>query len=191
MPLVQPNQQYTYQDYLKWDDGERWELIGGVPYNMSHAPSLVHQDISMNLSRILSTKLLGKPCRPYAAPTDVVLSDSDVVQPDLLVVCDRNKMKEHRVIGAPDLVIEITNAASSKRDRWDKKTLYEKFGVKEYLLVDQDGKYVEQYLLDQEGHYTKGTAYSGVDVIPLQSLEAIELPLTEIFDLDIFEEEQN
>ncbi len=187
MPLIQPNQRYTYQDYLQWDDDERWELIDGIPYNMSPAPTTVHQQISLNVTTFLVNKLKGKKCIPFSAPTDIVFSEDDVVQPDVFVVCDKSKVEKRAIMGAPDLVIEIMSSYSSKRDRWDKKILYERNGVKEYLLIDQDGKYVEQYVLTDANSFSKGKVYAGEDAIPLHSIEHLELPLPVVFDLSALE----
>ncbi|MDR0311390.1 MAG: Uma2 family endonuclease, partial [Acidobacteriota bacterium] len=96
MTLPQENQRYTYADYYTWDDGERWELIEGEPYLMSPAPRQVHQEILRELLLQLATFLKGKPCKLFTAPFDVRLNadtyDDTVVQPDLLVVCDRSKL---------------------------------------------------------------------------------------------------
>ncbi len=76
-------EKYTYSSYLTWPDDERWEIIAGEAYNMSPAPSIKHQNVVVNLSSYLKQQLRGKSCRPFVAPTDVVLSDYDVVQPDI------------------------------------------------------------------------------------------------------------
>src|SRR6266545_1618689 len=124
---------FTYAQYCTWDDNQRWELIDGVAYNMTPAPALKHQTISRNLLTRLTVFLDGKTCRPFAAPTDVVLDDYNVVQPDILVVCDKEKLSEANVLGAPDLVVEILSPSTSRKDRREKMALYERFGVKEYL----------------------------------------------------------
>ena len=106
---------FTYGDYLQWDDGERWELIDGVPYNMSPAPNRRHQEISGELHRQLATYLLDMPCNVYASPFDVRLPESDeaendistVLQPDISVICDSHKLDDAGCIGAPDLIVEI------------------------------------------------------------------------------------
>ena len=101
--LKAKTERYTVADYMSWDDGERWELIEGVAYNMSPAPATRHQDIALNLGSLLHNKLRGKPCRPFIAATDVVLSGQDVVQPDIFIVCDPTKItpktsKAHRIL---------------------------------------------------------------------------------------------
>ncbi len=102
---IKTDKKYTYKDYLKWPDDERWEIIDGVAYNMSPAPSIRHQIIVGNFYTLLNLKLKGKSCRVFIAPTDVVLSEYDVVQPDILVVCDKKKITKANISGAPDIAI--------------------------------------------------------------------------------------
>ncbi|MCL1994208.1 MAG: Uma2 family endonuclease [Spirochaetes bacterium] len=143
---------FTYKDYLEWDEGNRWELLDGFPFMMA-APNRKHQDMVFSLARQLGNWLEGKPCRPYIAPFDVRLfpkddlSDKDVVQPDVLAVCDQNKITDAGIIGAPDFVIEVISPWSRTRDLIEKRRLYEKAGVKEYWAVDLDGKKLHKYLL--------------------------------------------
>lgn len=119
---------FTYADYKNWPDDERWEIIDGEEYNMTLAPTVKHQRISANLFSILTAFFKGKQCRPFYAPMDVVLDDFNVVQPDLLVVCDPNKITEANIQGAPDFVVEILSPSTKLKDKREKKALYERFG---------------------------------------------------------------
>ena len=184
MPIPQIKEKYTYQDYLQWPDDERWEIIDGIAYAMSPAPQIEHQKISMNLSRIVSTALFGNPCVLLAAPCDVVLSDRDVVQPDLLVVCDPNKITERCIRGAPDLVIEILSPSSAAWDHREKRFLYEKYGVKEYLVIDPVGQCAHRYVLGENGKYGASEIFDSQQEIPLQTLPGIFLPLWTVFGLE-------
>jgi len=188
MPLPKEKERYTYKDYCQWNDGERWELIDGIAYNMSPAPSFRHQTISINLSTIINLALKGKKCRPGAAPTDVILSEDNVVQPDLFIVCDRKKITEQNIQGAPDVVFEIISPFTSKKDRWEKKALYERFGVKEYIIVYPEGNYVERYLLEADGSYNKGELLEENDTLHLKAVPGLEIPLPEVFEFDIADE---
>ena len=152
MALAKKQEHYTVQDYLAWDDGERWELIGGIAYNMTPAPRLSHQSLVQNLFRSLDRQLQNAPCKLWLAPADVILSDEDVVQPDLFVVCDPKKMESDRVEGAPDFIAEVLSPSTAAKDRREKRALYEAHGVKEYWLVDPDARLVERYLL-KKGKY--------------------------------------
>ena len=101
----------SYADLLEFDDDKRYELIDGVPYLMA-SPSVSHQDILMEIAFQIKTYLKGKKCRVFIAPLDVKLSGAidnkkeyNVVQPDIMVICDQNKITEKNILGAPDLAI--------------------------------------------------------------------------------------
>ncbi len=185
MPLVlKPEKKYSYKDYLQWPNEERWELIGGVAYNMTPAPSTRHQRIVGNFSYIFGNQLTNKPCILFIAPTDVVLSEYDVVQPDILVVCDKEKITEPNIQGAPDLVVEILSPATALKDKREKKELYEKHGVREYIIVDPVENYVERFQLQNDGSYNKGDVFGPKEVLPLASLAGVEISLAEVFGME-------
>ncbi|MFY7811575.1 MAG: Uma2 family endonuclease [Flavobacterium sp.] len=138
--------QYTYADYLRWQFSERVELIKGFIVKMSPAPSKTHQVISRKLTRHLDRYFENKPCGFFVAPFDVRLlnykkNQKDnkiytVVQPDLCVVCDLEKLDEKGCLGAPDLVIEILSPGNSKYELGEKFKLYEENQIKEYWIVE-------------------------------------------------------
>ena len=99
-------------DYLTWPDDERWEIVDGVAYNMTPAPSVRHQTVAGKLNR----KLANKPCKPFIAPVDVIFSEYDIIQPDVFVVCDKSKITEDNIQGAPDLVIEVLSPTTATKD---------------------------------------------------------------------------
>jgi len=176
------NRLYTYKDYLKWDDDQRWELIDGVPFLMS-APSRLHQEVSGNLHGELYLRLKGKPCKVYAAPFDVRLNaetlDNTVVQPDILVVCDSDKLNDTGCKGAPDFIIEILSPSTSARDRYLKFDLYRKAGVREYWVVEPETETVAAYMLSNEDYITR--IYGETDKAPVNSLDNCFIDLAEIF----------
>jgi Uma2 family endonuclease len=174
---------HTYADYLKWPDEERWELIDGEAWDMTPAPSTRHQRIVVRFSAILDAALAGRPCVVFTAPTDVVLSDNDVVQPDVLVVCDKKKITNANIQGAPDIIIEVMSSSTARKDRREKRALYEKTGVSEYILADPDGEYVERFILEGEGMFSKGEIFSPQEVLSLRALEGVEIPLWEVFEV--------
>ena len=143
---------FTYKDYLEWDEENRWELIDGFPFMMG-SPTRTHQRLLGQLFLQLSLFLENKQCEPYMAPFQVRLfpkedmTDKDVVQPDLMVICDQNKIFEEGVKGAPDFVIEIVSKWSRTRDLVEKRRLYEEAGVREYWAIDLDRKKFYKYLL--------------------------------------------
>ncbi len=175
---------YSWDDYVTWPDDERWELIAGVAYDMSPAPSIKHQTIAGKIYSRLEQKLAGKTCKPFIAPTDVVLSESDIVQPDVLVVCDPNKITEQNIQGAPDVVVEVLSPRTVMKDLREKKTLYERFGVKEYLIIDPLEVYVQRFTLTPNEGYDKGEMFGPQEILRLNTIPDIELNLWEVFEVE-------
>ena len=176
-------QTFSVADYLGWPDDERWELIDGVPYNMSPAPSIKHQNVVITIAAKLKAALKGKPCKPFIAPVDVILSEHDVVQPDLLVVCNPEKIGEKAIHGAPDLVVEVLSPSTALKDMREKKALYERAGVREYVVVDPLENYVQRFFLGADGHYANADVFGVEEDLPLLSLPELILPLAEVFEL--------
>ncbi|MCI2429553.1 Uma2 family endonuclease [Candidatus Acetothermia bacterium] len=141
----------TYEDYLRLpNDGKRYEILEGEIF-VSPSPVTKHQRISRNLLAILHQHTYQhKLGEVFSAPTDVVLSHTNVVQPDLLFVSnDRKKIiTEKNIQGAPDLVVEILSETSAEQDRTAKKQIYARHGVREYWLIDPDRETLEVYKLD-------------------------------------------
>lgn len=183
----QPNERYTYKDYLEWTDEERWELIDGVPYNMTPAPSPEHQRITRELLTEFNNYLRGKPCEVFPAPFDVRLfpnekkNDNNVVQPDLTVICNENKITKHGCDGVPDLLIEILSPSTAKKDRSEKKKLYERSGVKEYWIVDPFNYTIEVFTLSDKGKYEEAELYGKEDEIKVGIFDQLIIPLHSLF----------
>ena len=188
-PSERRKERYTYADYLQWPDGERWEIIDGVPYNMSPAPSTKHQTISLELGRQLANFLLDKECRAFIAPFDVRIPNGDetdeeiqtVVQPDIVVICDQSRLDERGYRGAPALVIEILSPTTGKKDLQEKYHLYERSGVKEYWVVFPREELVEVYQLGEYAKYAKSGTYQSNDRIKPGILPELEIDLSLIF----------
>ena len=180
-PARKIDERYTYADYLTWDDDYRCELINGEVWDMSPAPNLKHQNISRNFSLRLFTFLEGKKCIPFAAPTDVVLDEDNVVQPDILVVCDRSKLTDACIKGAPDLVVEILSPSTGLKDRREKKALYERFGVREFILIDPANEIVERYTLT-DGRYGSPDVFGWNEAMSLTLFPELDLNLWEVFE---------
>jgi Uma2 family endonuclease len=184
MEALRIDRRYTYADYCTWGDDVRYELIDGVAYAMSPAPLRKHQKISMRLSHQLAGFLEGKPCEVYAAPFEVRLNadgeDDTVVQPDLVVVCDRAKLSDAGCTGAPDMVIEILSQSTAARDRVQKFSLYLRTGVREYWIVDPDSKTVSAYLLS--GSQYVAHSYADDDVAPVNVLDGCMIDLRDVFE---------
>lgn len=188
-PARKENDKYTYKDYLNWPMEERWEIIEGVPYNMSPAPSRKHQDISGELFNQIYNYLKGKTCKVYSAPFDVRLftnkerdeDTTNVVQPDLSIICDYSKLDDKGCKGSPDLIIEIASPTTLKKDLKDKFYLYEKALVKEYWLVYPDEKMIVVNTLGENGKYGRPEMYSEENVIKVGIFEDLEIELSDVF----------
>ena len=195
---------YSYADYITWQFDGFVELIKGKIFPMS-APSRYHQDISMNLSTLLKMHLKNNhlECKVYAAPFDIrlltnpneslekrlVKTDKEiytVVQPDICVVCDLEKLDDRGCVGAPDLIIEIVSeksAANAKRDIKDKYEIYAANAVKEYWLVRPLEKTVQKFLLnDTNNNYEIGGFYGIDDIVPCYTLPNLDIEVNEIFE---------
>jgi Uma2 family endonuclease len=183
MPARRSGQRFTWTDYQSWPDDERWELIGGEAFAMSPAPTTGHQDIALSIAFALKAGLPGKTCRPFVSPIDVRLSDTDVVQPDVLVVCQPETIKPSHIEGAPAVVIEVLSPATATRDLRDKKALYEKYGVTEYIVVDPLEHYAMRFLLGGDGLYDKGTVVGGNETLLVHALDDLPIALWEVFGL--------
>ena len=149
---------FTLDHWRAWPEDERWELIDGIPYAMSPAPRVSHQDFAGEIFYALRKYLQGKPCRAFVAPLDVFFPDSKedekdtVVQPDVLVVCDASKIHDDGIYGAPDFVVEVLSESTAYKDWNVKKALYERSGVREYWLVSTETGSVFRYVL-KDGRY--------------------------------------
>ncbi|MDO0822555.1 Uma2 family endonuclease [Desulfosporosinus nitroreducens] len=184
---------YTYGDYVNWSEDERWELINGIPYDMTPAPSTEHQRISRKLALQFANYLVGKTCEVFYSPFDVRLplaNEKDeeintVVQPDLAIVCDRNKLDEKGCKGAPDLIIEIISPATAKKDMQEKFLLYERSGVREYWLAFPLDRVVDVYVLNKDNKYQRSGLYQYYDKIKVEIFEDLEIDLGLVFTNDM------
>jgi len=190
-PALKNDRIYTYGDYKNWPDDERWELIDGTAWNMSPAPNRFHQKYSAKLFQQIINFLEGHPCEVYSAPFDVLLpnfpeEDEDsvttVVQPDISVICDKDKLTSKGCTGAPDWLIEIVSPYTLRKDMAIKFDLYERHGVKEYWLVDPGSKTVQVYILDEKGKYPEDPVlYSEGDLVPSSVLVGLAVDLGRVF----------
>ncbi|MDP5120096.1 MAG: Uma2 family endonuclease [Spirosomaceae bacterium] len=184
------SKKYTYADYLKWTFQERLELIKGKIYAMSPAPNRKHQETSQNLSRILGNFLLEKKCKVYAAPFDVRLTPRKkdksgkihtVVQPDICVICDLEKLDDAGCVGAPDLIIEILSPGNTKKEMKEKKEVYEENGVKEYWIVHPTDEYILQYNLEN-GKFVGGTHYFDDEIVISTAVEGFSTTVSKVLE---------
>ncbi|MFZ1456412.1 MAG: Uma2 family endonuclease [Saprospiraceae bacterium] len=195
------NKTYSYADYLLWRFEERVELIKGKILKMSPAPSRKHQGISSTIHILLGNYLMQKGFVLYAAPFDVRLPISEdlniskkyknkakklqdgkiltVVQPDITVVCDPDKLDERGCIGAPDLVIEILSPGNKDIELKDKFEIYQESGIKEYWIVEPD-EYIIVYTL-QKGKYNGSKPFTSGEKVTSTLMPELSLNVSEIF----------
>jgi len=153
---------YTYEDLEKIDDGNRYEIIDGELYLLSSAVSK-HQVILGDMYLQFVNFFNGKKCKPLISPLDVRLDargkkSKNVVQPDLMVVCDQNKIQD-KIEGAPDLVVEVLSKYNKQHDKIDKYHLYQKYGVREYWIIDIELGEAYVYILNKDNIYTLPKIY--------------------------------
>lgn len=189
--MAQPAEKarYTFADVLTWNENERIEIINGEAVMMA-PPSRVHQEISGEIFRQLANYLEGKRCRVYAAPFAVRLFERDVeapedvdtmVEPDLSVVCDSDKLDKYGCKGAPDVVIEILSPSTQRHDRLVKLGLYQRAGVREYWIVNPEDQTVQVMLLDGGGILQLHEVYDRTGVAKINSLEGCFIELNKVF----------
>ena len=181
-PALQEAKRYTYADYCTWDEDERWELIDGVPYAMA-APLVPHQGVLGSIYLQIGNFLRQKKCKVFLAPTSVRLNadtkDNTVVEPDLIVVCDKSKITRKGIVGAPDMIVEILSPSTASHDTIKKFMLYQSANVREYWIVDPETGIAIVNIL-QDGTYN-AKAYDKTSVIPVSVLEGCSVELAEVF----------
>ena len=169
----------TWTDYQGWDDDTRWEIIDGHPYAMT-APRVSHQTVCGELYALLHAHFKRRRCRLFLSPIDVRLSEHDVVQPDLLVVCDRTQITDTHIEGPPSLVVEILSPSTQRHDRVRKLRLYAQVGVKEYWILQPSPALAEILSLDGTGYRIAGT-YTETDTLVSPLFPELSVELSEIF----------
>jgi Uma2 family endonuclease len=179
---------YSYADYLTFKMEEMVELIKGKVFKMT-APKRIHQKISWNLSREIAVYLKQKKCQAFSAPFDVRLpvksrKNEDiftVVQPDICVICDLEKLDDYGCIGAPDLVIEILSEGNNKKELKYKFDVYEESGVLEYWIINPMGQTLTINTL-VNGKYQSSRLLTTGDEISTPILPEFILKLEDVFD---------
>jgi len=182
-------ERFNYGDYQEWPDHERWELIDGIAYDMSPAPSRTHQKILGELHRQISTYLLDKTCDVYMAPFDVRFPEQDekeeeiktVLQPDISVICDPAKLDEKGCLGSPDLIMEIVSPATVQKDMREKLFIYEKFGVKEYWIIHPVDQILMVFKLLPGNKYGRPEIFSPLDQVKVGIFPALTINLSTVF----------
>lgn len=179
----------TYTDYKTYPENERVELIDGQIYAMAPAPSRFHQEIIMEISTFVNNyiKANNGNCKVYSAPFDVVLNENDdmdnsrnVVQPDISVICDKNKLNDRGCLGAPDLIMEVVSPYNPTNDYIRKLSLYSQFKVREYWIVNPMKESILVYQLGDVNAYTAPEVYTFRDKIKIGIFENLFIDFNKI-----------
>jgi Uma2 family endonuclease len=157
---------------------------------MSPGPGEAHQSLLVEFTAELRMYFKGKECRVYAAPFDVMLPEDDepedeidtVVQPDIMVVCDKSKIQHNGIKGAPDVVFEIISPSTARRDLDDKFRLYERAGVKEYVIADPRNRVIHAYRRDAGGRFSFRKVYGADDVLEFGLFPELKIPLSPVWE---------
>ncbi|MBG8552474.1 Uma2 family endonuclease [Hymenobacter guriensis] len=181
---------YTYADYLTWQLDEFIELIKGKVRRMSPAPRVAHQRISSRFTGMIYSLLAHRGCEVFHAPFDVRLIKATpngdaqvttVVQPDICVVCDSQKLDERGCLGVPDWIIEIVSPGNVSHDTKSKFDLYEENGVLEYWIVFPGEKTVSVFVLHEGRYQPRGDFYTP-GLIPVHTLPEFSIEWSEVFE---------
>ncbi|MFN3533288.1 MAG: Uma2 family endonuclease [Candidatus Brocadia sp.] len=178
---MQTSIRYNYQDYLQLPEDKRYEIIDGDLF-MVPSPNERHQHILSNIFYILFDYVRkNKLGTVYCAPFDILFSEEDIVQPDIIFVSNKNKkiITKDNIKGAPDLLVEILSPSTSKRDIGIKKKLYARHGVREYWIVDPEHETVEVFLLRDKEY--EGKRHSIKDSISPTVIKGLNIETKEIF----------
>lgn len=189
---LDPNGTYSYADYLTWKFEEYVELLKGKISKMS-APTRNHQRIVLRLGMLFEHYLEKSRCQAFVAPFDVRLLDQKkieknnkqiytVVQPDICVVCDEEKLDDKGCEGSPDLIVEILSPSTKKKDLEDKYELYEFNGVKEYWVVSVNDETITIFDLNEQGKYQLRKIYADDEsMISAKTVEGFTVKMERIF----------
>jgi Uma2 family endonuclease len=179
---LRDTEHHTYADYLTWSDEQHYELIDGTAYVREPAPLLQHQEVVTELGHQLREALKGTPCRAFVAPVDVRLPKADeaddqvdtVVQPDVLIICDCQKLNRAGVRGAPDWVAEVLSPSTASHDRNLKRAAYERAGVRELWLIQPIDRTLAIYRLE-DGRYGRSTVLKLKGKTPLTAVPGVSI----------------
>jgi Uma2 family endonuclease len=180
--VIKARKNLTYADYLKIDDGQRYELIEGELF-LTPSPGFWHQHIAANIESFLRNYVEKQNLGLVLdAPFDVVPTDNVVLQPDVLYLSRERfgLLTENCLKGMPELVVEVLSPSSGKRDRLQKSRLYLRYGVKEYWVVDPAAQTIEIFSEGEKGWLLAG-AYGPEDLLTSPLLNGFEVPVAEIF----------
>jgi Uma2 family endonuclease len=188
MVARKPKGNHTYADYAATPDDERWELIDGELYRMAAGASTKHQLVTLELATLLRENVRRRTLGwVFIAPYDVIMSDTNTVEPDILFVSAANRhiITDRACEGPPDLVVEVISPSNPRHDTELKRELYARFGVPEYLIIEPYQETVTSLtgpsVQESEGVYTTQRLYTVGDIITTTVIPGLAIPVAEIF----------
>ena len=189
MTFPAKQERFTFADCLSWKEDDRIEIINGEAFMMA-PPSRIHQEVSIAIAAQLYNFLEGKRCRVYPAPFGVRLFEQNgddpedvdtVVEPDISVVCDPDKLDKYGCKGAPDLIVEILSPSTQRHDQLVKLNLYQRAGVQEYWIVDPENRTVRVMVRTDDGTLQTYEVYGQKDVAKVNVLNGCFIELSKVF----------
>ncbi|MEN1968547.1 Uma2 family endonuclease [Lentibacillus sp. N15] len=190
MSLPKKDRVYTYSDYLSWPENERIEIIAGKAY-MQAAPSRIHQKVLSEVHRQIANYLLDKDCEVYPAPFHVVLdpagdheNEADkeyILEPDISIICNKNKLNERGCQGSPDLIVEIISPSTARKDKMEKFNIYEQAGVKEYWIIEPEEKMISVFTLENNRRFGRPDLYGEEDKVTVSIFDDLLIDLKTVF----------
>lgn len=176
---------YTYEEFLEiTKDVDRAEFIDGEII-MQATPTAQHQSIVLNIASEFRSFFLGKECRPYIAPFDIIFEDRHEeirrVQPDISIICGHNLINENQFKGVPRLIVEVVSPSNASEDYVKKLNLYMRFGVEEYWIVSPKNRTIQIFNLENEV-YGEPKIYFENDLVKSNIFENLSIELMKIFE---------
>jgi len=189
MVLPKESNLLNYAEYLKLDDDIQYEIMDGQIYNMAPSPSVKHQSIAVELATEFNNHFRNRSCR-VISEIDVSLwgikDPSEVkewVKPDIVIVCDKDKIMNNHIAGVPELIVEILSKSTAKMDKMIKFNYYQKAGVQEYWIVDPAHETIDVYVLENENYKHIGT-FANEEVVNVTSFKNLSINLKHVFRED-------
>ncbi|NMM63017.1 Uma2 family endonuclease [Clostridium sp. P21] len=178
----------TYDEFINMDENteELLEYIDGIVYNQA-SPSKIHQIVAINIATEFNIFFKNKSCKPFIAPFDIILKNEQTeyprkVIPDISIICDKSGLNDKNYIGIPTLIVEILSPSNEAHDLVTKMNLYQRFGVKEYWIVNPKIKTTSLYSLNKKGLYEQFGVYKNEEEFESATFNGLKINLKDIFE---------
>jgi Uma2 family endonuclease len=187
--MLPESKNITYEEFVTIDKNcdDLLEYIDGFVYNQA-SPSKIHQIAALNLATEFNIFFKNKKCKPFIGPFDIILKNEKEeyprkVIPDISVICDKTGLNDNNYIGVPTLIVEVLSPSNEAHDLVTKMNLYQRFGVKEYWIVNPKIKSVSVYKLNENGCYEQFGVYKNGEQFESAITEGLKINLNTIFEV--------